>query len=610
MLDARVYIGRSHMRGRPRLDGLGAVLLDMDGTLVDSDACVERAWAIWASEYGVDPEAVLAVAHGNPAARTVERFLPQLDEEAIAASAQRQLTLQYQDLSDVVAASGAHDLLDFLAESGLPWAVVTSADDRLAKARLAAAGIEPPLLLTIEDVRQGKPHPEGYLNAAARLGVDPAACLVVEDSEPGLAAGRAAGMSTAALRGLDGDLRLLDLGHLAHLLRRARAVPWWRDAVGYQAQPSFFVDGADDRGDVTGADERLEHLARLGVDVVWLSPLLRSPMRGHDIAARPAADPVLDGAALDELLARAHGRGMRVIGDLVVERHRCHSEPAERVEEIIDHWSARGLDGFRIATAATDGRPMSGGRLASSGGGVADRHGHAGHQPGVHAMHERWRRIADGHGAFLVGEVAVPDPSALARLVAGERLHSSFWSGLADTGWDPERIDAMLPAAAVSPRLSWAQGGQGGSGAATRYGGGLLGRRRSLALHVVTAVLPGTMWLHQGEELGLDDEHAPRDRSADPVGAALRRLLMTRRRLAGRPAVTDAAAGVDLGGGVTAYRRGGLWAVANLRDAPVPAVDLPASAVFDSDDPAITPERPRTGRVRLAPQQALVLVEP
>ncbi|WP_218005797.1 HAD-IA family hydrolase [Actinomadura hibisca] len=213
------------MAGRPDLGALGAMLLDMDGTLVDSDAAVERAWVTWAAEYGVDAAEVLAVAHGNPARRTVAHLLPELDDAAVAIAAQRQHELQYDDLSDVVATPGAHELLAALDGLGLPWAVVTSADDRLAKARLAASGIRPPLLLTISDVRQGKPHPEGYLRAASALRVAPSACLVVEDSEPGLAAGRAAGMATAALRGLDGDLRLADLGELADLLRRARATP-------------------------------------------------------------------------------------------------------------------------------------------------------------------------------------------------------------------------------------------------------------------------------------------------------------------------------------------------------------------------------------------------
>ncbi len=195
-----------------------AVLLDMDGTLVDSDASVERAWTTWSAEHRLDPAAVIAIAHGSPPDRTVRRMLPALGDAAVAVSAQRQMDLQYDDLADVVAAPGAPELLAALDRLGLPWAVVTSADVRLAKARLGAAGIEPQLLVTVEDVRRGKPDPECYLLAAGQLGVEPAACLVVEDSEPGLAAGRAAGMRTAALRGLDGDLRLADLAQLAHLL--------------------------------------------------------------------------------------------------------------------------------------------------------------------------------------------------------------------------------------------------------------------------------------------------------------------------------------------------------------------------------------------------------
>lgn len=199
-----------------------AVLLDMDGTLVDSDAAVERAWTLWAREHGVEPAAALAIAHGSPSDHTVRRLLPGLGAEAVAVSAARQLGLQYDDLSDVTPAVGAHELLAALARLGLPWAVVTSADARLAAARLGAAGIAAPLLVTIEDVVAGKPDPAGYLRAAAHLGVAPARCLVVEDAEPGLVAGRAAGAMTAALKGLVGDLRIDDLGQLAELLTQAR----------------------------------------------------------------------------------------------------------------------------------------------------------------------------------------------------------------------------------------------------------------------------------------------------------------------------------------------------------------------------------------------------
>jgi sugar-phosphatase len=194
---------------------IAAVLFDMDGTLVDSDAAVERAWRTWATEFGVDPDAALAVAHGAPAERTVRLMLPGLTGDGVASAAARQLELQYDDLSDVVATRGAHGLLAGLR---LPWAVVTSADLRLAKARLGAAGIEAPVLVTVEDVRAGKPDPEGYLRAAELLGVAARDCLVVEDAEVGVAAGRAAGARVAALKGIDGDLRIDDLTQLERLL--------------------------------------------------------------------------------------------------------------------------------------------------------------------------------------------------------------------------------------------------------------------------------------------------------------------------------------------------------------------------------------------------------
>lgn len=101
---------------------LDAVLFDMDGTLVDSDGAVERAWTAWAGEYGVDAAAVLSVAHGSPADRTVRLVRPDLGDAQTAEAAARRL-----------------------------------------------------------------------------------------------AAGRAAGAFTAALRGLDGDLRLADLAELARL---------------------------------------------------------------------------------------------------------------------------------------------------------------------------------------------------------------------------------------------------------------------------------------------------------------------------------------------------------------------------------------------------------
>jgi len=197
-----------------------AVLLDMDGTLVDSDAAVERAWHRWAAEHAVAVEVLAPILHGNPAATTIRAVRPDLDDTAVAVAAQRNLELQYDDLDDVTALPGAARLLRTLDDLGLPWAVVTSADRRLAAVRLRAAGLPARRLVTVEDTPRGKPDPAPYLAGAALLGVDPKDCLVVEDSRSGVEAGRAAGMRVAALRGLPGDVPIRDLDDLADLFVR------------------------------------------------------------------------------------------------------------------------------------------------------------------------------------------------------------------------------------------------------------------------------------------------------------------------------------------------------------------------------------------------------
>ncbi|GAA4847913.1 HAD family hydrolase [Actinomycetospora corticicola] len=196
--------------------GVDAVLFDMDGTLVDSDAVVERVWRAWARENEVDEDLVLTTMPGRPAADTVRAVRPDLDAEA---HGRAQLAQEYRDLDGVVAAPGAHDLLAALDHAGTPWAVVTSADDRLARLRLGAAGITPRTLVTRDLLTHGKPHPEGYLHAAEVLGVDPTRCLVVEDTVTGADAGRAAGARVAGLKGIDADLPITSLTDLLELTR-------------------------------------------------------------------------------------------------------------------------------------------------------------------------------------------------------------------------------------------------------------------------------------------------------------------------------------------------------------------------------------------------------
>ncbi|MFN8580240.1 MAG: HAD-IA family hydrolase [Gemmatimonadaceae bacterium] len=167
-----------------------SILFDMDGVLVDSRAIVERAWRRWAVQHGLDVTAILAVAHGRRTRDTVAEVAPHLD----AAREGHWLdATERQETIGLVAVPGAGELLATLPRDR--WAVVTSADQALARERLGACGLPlPDLLISTDMVPRGKPDPDGYLLAAERLGFDAASCLVFEDSAPGIAAGRAAGM--------------------------------------------------------------------------------------------------------------------------------------------------------------------------------------------------------------------------------------------------------------------------------------------------------------------------------------------------------------------------------------------------------------------------------
>ncbi|WP_031076456.1 HAD-IA family hydrolase [Streptomyces sp. NRRL WC-3742] len=175
-----------------------ALLLDMDGTLVNSDAVVERCFTRWAVKHGLDPAAVLAVAHGRQGHATMAALLPDRPAELNLAENAQILAEERADTEGVVQIPGADAFLASLA--GLPHALVTSADLPLAKVRMAAAGLPlPPVLITAESVGASKPDPEGFLKGAAALGFAPADCLALEDSAAGLAAAHAAGIPTLGI---------------------------------------------------------------------------------------------------------------------------------------------------------------------------------------------------------------------------------------------------------------------------------------------------------------------------------------------------------------------------------------------------------------------------
>ncbi|GAV42884.1 HAD-IA family hydrolase [Streptomyces acidiscabies] len=170
-----------------------ALLLDMDGTLVNSDAVVERIWRRWAETHGLDGDEVMQVVHGRQGHASMAVLLPDRPVEQNLADNARMLAQETADTDGVVPIPGAPDFLTALA--GVPHALVTSADVPLSTARMAAAGLPlPALRITAESVGASKPDPEGFLKAAAELGVAPADCVVFEDSGAGIQAGKAAGM--------------------------------------------------------------------------------------------------------------------------------------------------------------------------------------------------------------------------------------------------------------------------------------------------------------------------------------------------------------------------------------------------------------------------------
>lgn len=166
----------------------------MDGILISSLGSVERSWTKWAQMRDVDPAYALTVVHGRRAIESAALLRPDLDPA-------KELTLieeiELADGDGITVLPGVQKLVASLP--AIRWTVVTSATERLARMRLAAAGFAvPERLVAAETVEQGKPHPEPFLAGAALLGFSPSECVVFEDSESGVTAGHKAGCTVIA----------------------------------------------------------------------------------------------------------------------------------------------------------------------------------------------------------------------------------------------------------------------------------------------------------------------------------------------------------------------------------------------------------------------------
>ena len=186
-----------------------AVLFDLDGVLVDSSECIRRHWQTWAERHGLDLEEIMQVAHGMRTIDTMRRVAPRgLDVDA----EERQFHAhEVVDHAGVTVIAGAGELL-----RGLPldaWAVVTSGSMALARGRLAHVDLPAPeVLVTADDVQNGKPSPEPYLLGAQWLGAAVEECVVVEDAPAGIQAGKSAGMRVIGVAATHEKEALLEAG--------------------------------------------------------------------------------------------------------------------------------------------------------------------------------------------------------------------------------------------------------------------------------------------------------------------------------------------------------------------------------------------------------------
>jgi alpha-glucosidase len=390
---------------------------------------------------------------------------------------------------------------------------------------------------------------------------------------------------------------------------------WWRDAVFYQVYVRSFADSdGDGLGDLPGITARLPYLRSLGVDAVWVTPFYPSPQRdaGYDVSDYRDVDPRFGSLQdAEDLLARAHALGLKVIVDLV-PNHTSSDHPWFRqalargpgspararylfrpgkgrggdrppnnwlsvfggpawtrvadgewylhlfdtsqpdldwrnpevpamFEDVLRFWLDRGADGFRVDVAH--------GLFKVKG--LRDQRGEVGHdpatteaassgsrsmvertvrdepmwdQPEVHGIYRDWHRILAEYDGdrMAVAEAWSQTPESMARYVRPDELHQAFnfawllapWSAEAFAEVIRGTLDAVAPAAAAP---SWVLSNHDVVRHSTRYGGGPVGRARARAATLTMLGLPGSAYLYQGEELGLEEVDVPPEFRQDPV---------------------------------------------------------------------------------------------
>jgi alpha-glucosidase len=402
---------------------------------------------------------------------------------------------------------------------------------------------------------------------------------------------------------------------------------WWRGAALYQIYPRSFQDGdGDGVGDLAGVLQRLDYVARLGVDGIWLSPFFPSPMRdfGYDVSDHLDVDPVFGTLAqFDAVIEKAHALGLKVLIDQVwshtAEEHPWFRESRESRDNpradwyvwadakpdgtppnnwqswmggsawrweprrrqyhlhnflpqmpdlnfhcvdvqdailgVAGFWLDRGVDGFRLDTAnlyfhdrALRDNPALPPGEAGDSPVLMQRHQYNANQPETLPFLERLRALLDRYpGRMAVGEIGGADslPWMIEYTRGTRRLHTAYSFALLGDRHDPGYVAAclapwvqeLMDGARAWP--SWAMSNHDVPRVASRWGAGgggsfAFGGTRTLAtvtsqagpgakphLHLaLLAALRGTIFLYQGEELGLPQSEVAFEDLQDPFGKA------------------------------------------------------------------------------------------
>ncbi|SFT53945.1 alpha-glucosidase [Actinopolyspora lacussalsi subsp. righensis] len=274
---------------------------------------------------------------------------------------------------------------------------------------------------------------------------------------------------------------------------------WWEDRIFYRIDVRAFSDSdADGVGDLEGVRDRLGYLELIGIDAIWLTGVLASPVgrpgQGRDV------DPLVGTlSSLETLLAEAHAAGMRVTLDLAVDGTEIvHSENQRELAESLRFWSGHGVDGFRVAALPGITGPID---------------------ESTHRIVRMIRSVLDERESVMLGGLVNGWRTGLGDLVEldlGVDLRFSL------TQFDATEIRRIVDTVLTDSDNNagtpvWTLSTWENPRPTTRFGGGAHGLARARAMALVQFALPGSVGVDNGTELGLPESEKPDRTSSHPA---------------------------------------------------------------------------------------------